>query len=510
MTRVEIDLNEDIISILNKLQNINDTGLDLYIPVGAAIFDNILNLKLLRKEMEKTGHVVHFITDDEVGNTLISMLDTDTSTSFMPEDFGNISMSSAGGLLSKIPAILGGLLPKAKVPAINSKALLLIPLVLALCAFGLYKRAGTLRADIKIVVASQSTARSISMKVKKDAESSEELSVLGGKAVSAVLVEKAESTTTGEKLVGEKSEGKVTIFNKTSDEVDLDEGTELNFDDGDEDLVFVLTEDITIPAIYEKDPTDPSSVLVPGEVEADIEASDIGAKFNIDGGETMGVEGYKRSELVAEVVEDLTGGKSETRKIVSEKDKTDLSTSTLSKVTAGAEEALKKNLSVGQKLIEGSSLVSIQKETYSKAVNEEAEKLELVMEVTVSGLTYSEDDLNDLLDKLVAKSMPEEYVISDEGRVVEVDVLGNTDSSILSSVEADLQVTSKTYVVPNISEDDLKDRLKGKSSQEAERIIGSLKDIRSYTVEIRGGIPLFKKVPKDIDKISIEITKSDD
>ena len=43
MTRVDIDLNEDIISILNKLQNINDVGLDLHIPVGAAIFDNIIS-----------------------------------------------------------------------------------------------------------------------------------------------------------------------------------------------------------------------------------------------------------------------------------------------------------------------------------------------------------------------------------------------------------------------------------------------------------------------------------
>jgi hypothetical protein len=143
-------------------------------------------------------------------------------------------------------------------------------------------------------------------------------------------------------------------------------------------------------------------------------------------------------------------------------------------------------------------------------VGDEVEKLELILEVSVSGLTYSEKDLVALLDELVEKSIPDEYVISEKDREIKVEFLGNTDSSVLSTTEADLQVTAKTFVVPNISMEEIKDKLKGKSTPEAEKVLGGLRGIESYEINIDGGLPLFNKIPTDAEKISLEIVKADE
>lgn len=510
MTRVDIDLNEDVISILSKLQNINDVGIDLNIPVGAAIFENILSLKLLKKELEKNGRVLHFTTEDEAGNTLIEMLDENTSPGFMPEDLGEFSMRPPVNIFSKVSSFLGRFVPRFNILALGGKKIFILGLMLLVGGFVLFKYVRSPKANIKIVVDSQLLARSVSIKVKKDVSTDQEQKILKGIGVSAAIVEQAEEDTTGEKLVGEKAEGEITIYNKTPEEMNLEKGEELSFKDDDEDLMFVLTEDVTIPPIAEKDPTDPATVLVPGQADVDVEAKDIGDKYNIDGSETIEFENYKKAELIATSKDSFTGGKSETKKVVSNEDITNISIKLLDTIKGNSEGVLKKELSKSQELISGSVSVIVQKEEFSNESGDEATKIKLVQEVLVTGLAYSNEDLEDLLDDLIDKFVPEEYVISDEDKEIKVEILGNTDSSILSSSEADLQVTVKTYVVPKISEEDLKDKLRGKNLEEAQKVIGSVRSIKTYELNISPSIPFFKKIPKDSGRISVEIIKADD
>ena len=123
------------------------------------------------------------------------------------------------------------------------------------------------------------------------------------------------------------------------------------------------------------------------------------------------------------------------------------------------------------------------------------------------GLTHLSKDLNDLLDELVEEFIPEGYVLSDKEREVSAEVLGNSTDSILNSSEADIQVTLKTFIVTDIDENQLKDDLKGKSPQEAQKIIGGIRNINSYEFNLTKGIPFFSKVPTDKDKINISIER---
>ena len=63
MTQVEVELHDDAVSILNKLKNINDTGIELVVPDGAVILENMVNLKLLKTWVEESGKTLHFLTN---------------------------------------------------------------------------------------------------------------------------------------------------------------------------------------------------------------------------------------------------------------------------------------------------------------------------------------------------------------------------------------------------------------------------------------------------------------
>ncbi len=76
--------------------------------------------------------------------------------------------------------------------------------------------------------------------------------------------------------------------------------------------------------------------------------------------------------------------------------------------------------------------------------------------------------LYDVLEKYI----PEGYEVRGADKSLKVTVLGNTDSTILNSQEADLQVTAKTQVVPVIDEVELKKELAGKKLVDASESVG--------------------------------------
>ena len=75
MTKLSLEIHDDVISTIYKIKNINDSGIELEIPEQSVLFDNILNLKLIQKEAGRFGATINFVTHDENGNNLIQMLE---------------------------------------------------------------------------------------------------------------------------------------------------------------------------------------------------------------------------------------------------------------------------------------------------------------------------------------------------------------------------------------------------------------------------------------------------
>jgi hypothetical protein len=361
------------------------------------------------------------------------------------------------------------------------------------------------KAYATVTVSSQPLIRSITVKVLPNSPTDADKKILSGAAVSVDVSDSDQLTPTGTKLVGKKATGTVTLYNATSSDITLKKGTQLTYKkDSSHSYIFDTADSVTIPRTTTDNSTTPPTITS-GSADVDITADDIGDAYNIAKGKSLSVKSYDTGDLKGSAKSDFSGGSSQSVTIVAAADYTNLSQKLATTNKQQAESAIQNKVSSDQKLIDGSVSTKITGETYSAKVGDQTDTLKLDQTVTATGLVYNTSDVNSLVDKLVSNFVQSGYILAKKDREISVAVLGNSSQSVVSSTEADIQVTVKTYVMPNVTEAGLKKDLAGKSAEDAQKVLGSIPNVDSYEFKVTPGIPFFQKVPKDLNRIIVTI-----
>lgn len=71
---IYLEPDEEITSVVDKLGEAKEKSLGLVIPKGAAILQSVVNLKLLKKEAEKSGKEIAIITADKIGRNIAAQV----------------------------------------------------------------------------------------------------------------------------------------------------------------------------------------------------------------------------------------------------------------------------------------------------------------------------------------------------------------------------------------------------------------------------------------------------
>lgn len=514
MTKIDIEIFDSIITVVNKIKNVNDSGVELNIPEGAVLFENVLNLKLLEKEADKLDKTLHLNTNDVHGIALIKSIN-EVETEFSPkedfitQDFEIPQAKKGKGFKFKIPSVSAIKLKTPKLPkaALKGKALITFMLIILGMGFLGYQLIWKVpKATAKIVVKSQPLIKSVEITAITGGKNSAKEKTLAGYEISAVITKTGSADATGEKIIGDKADGEIRIYNRTDADIEFKKGLTVTFKD-DGDLEFTLNNSVTVVAETLQDPLDPTSPSIPGEASVDVTAKDIGKKYNIDSDETLEFEDYKKSDVFAISSKDFSGGNSDTIKVVTKKDMDTLSVNVFDEAQNLVEDTLKNKRVEGKKYIKGSAQAIIQNEAFNAKVGDEKENIELTQELLATGISYSKKDLESMLDEMLQDFVPQDFVLSTQDKDIKVEVLGNSDGTILTSTKADLQVTIKSYVVPDIDEKEVKKDLLGKTTKEAQKILGGIKNIKTYELIISPNIPFFQRFPQNEENISIEIKK---
>ncbi|HSX39832.1 MAG TPA: hypothetical protein VLI92_04570 [Candidatus Saccharimonadales bacterium] len=520
MVDVNLEIHDDVISVINKIKDLNDAGVSLNIPEGSVLFDNILNLKLLKKEADKSGKTLSFQTEDLAGQNLLTMLNEE-------EGGNNVQDFSINETPTETVTSLGTETPQSgrprrsftvpKMPAMTlpqvafSKKYLVIAAVVLFVLLGVFLLTRAPKATAKIVVNSSPLTKSVTIKAIVGSATDPTTKTIRATTLSTDLSDSVTETATGTKLIGKTAKGSITIYNKTDAEREFKKGATLSYKKDGTTLKFVLTETATVPARTQDDP-DPlhpeTITYTSGQTDFKAEGAAVGTDYNITSGKSLDVDGKSASDFSGKTATDFTGGASQTVKAIAEADKTKAATELLNTLTSKGETTLKSKLGSDQKLIAGSLKVTPSTQSFNHLVGDQADSITLTQTVTIQGLTYFQADVEGLLTKLSDGFVPDGYVLSDKDKQIDVQALGQTDTSVLTSTQADLQVTIKTYIVPNITEDTIKDQLAGKSVDEAKRILGGIKNIKTYEFSINPSIPFLQKVPKDKNKIFVTIERN--
>ncbi|MBP7842944.1 hypothetical protein KA017_02985 [Candidatus Woesebacteria bacterium] len=306
--------------------------------------------------------------------------------------------------------------------------------------------------------------------------------------------------TTGIKIVGETAKGKVAVYNKTNAVKIFDKGTVLKSGD----ISFVLDEQITVASASAKQGGEDY-----GRQDVAITASKIGAEGNIAKGAELTIASYDKNTYTAFVIDsDLLGGSSREVRVVAQKDLDELLKDLREELLKKINQEFSDESGNGKYILPSKSIVS-EKVKYDSEIEKEAESLKLDLEIEVEAVTYSGGDLKPVAQEILAKEMPANYVLED----VDPQILSSPSQTDLDKLESEavvsIEANISSYAIPQLSEEELKKEIAGKSVSEAAQILDAKEEISKTTFTVVPGFlsSFVKKVATSIDKIKITFVK---
>ena len=308
----------------------------------------------------------------------------------------------------------------------------------------------------------------------------------------------AEAKATGTKTIGTPAKGRVAIVNRDTAEKKYFAGTVITPASGPA-TQFTLDAAATIsasPLGCGANPSPPCS-----EAAVDVTAKAIGEEGNLAAGTVFKVGNADVNLVFAVNGTNFTGGTSKKVTVISSDDQKKAKEDLIKKMEEKAKKDLEeKNPDIV--IAEGGLENTVVDEAYSNKIDEEAQDFRVTLKLKFTARVFSEKDLKDLLIASISDSLPAGYSVDQERSVVESEVLEKLgeDLKVLGKIKAEL--------VPDIPVEDIKKNLAGKNFNEADQYLKSL----GYEFEVKVNPPIFRifgTMPYSGKRIEIKISQKD-
>ncbi len=268
----------------------------------------------------------------------------------------------------------------------------------------------------------------------KATQSDPEKLILKAKLVTQSYTQKGLDVTTGEKTIGEKAKGKVTIFNKTTEVKTFESGTQLVANG----LTFSLDETVKVAsASVVPNTSGDGETKEYGKAQVSVTAVKIGQEGNLNKDTALKVANYGEDTYSAVVAETLTGGESKDVQVVTAADKANLAKTVQEEIKKQAKLDFEEKSNNGIHYIL-TNQIKVDKSEYDHEIDTEAETLNLTLTATVTAVEYSKEDLKPLAQEYLTSLVPAGFKLVDK------------NPEILSSPKESSQ-SSKVVLEANLS-----------------------------------------------------------
>lgn len=485
MQRISLEIYTSVYDAVKIIRDVADQRVEMNIPVGSVLLDNILSLRIIEEAAKRQGKQVSFSTNDPLGKNLIRILNGETE---------EVTIRAKEQVLSPVTRTAISR-PKFKMPAlpvIPGRLSIIIPVLLILFSgLSILFLLRQHKADITLYFSPQLQTKSVKVKVADGRRTDPEASILSGLKITKSVDASLTANATGTKIEGEKAAGEVTLYNSTIEDITLKKGTLLTYKGKNESLIFVTNTSVTVPKRTDVSP----DTITKGSVVVAVIAEAVGESYNIKKDKDLAVKGYKSSELTAVTSKDFKGGLSKEVKIVTQSDITRLQESLSQAVTSKVSDTIKNSAAAGFIYVEKSEKIVSNNTVINNKVGDEKDTLSGSITAQVEALTYSKAEMSDLMNKLSQSLVPSGYEFHSYNNDLTVGVLGKSDSSVLSPTEADLQVTLRFNTSPKIDQQKIFSDIKGKSMNEAEKILSAINNVEKVEINVRPNLPFFRNIP---------------
>ncbi len=346
------------------------------------------------------------------------------------------------------------------------------------------------RAKITILVSPKNIEKTLDLTLVESLDIQDlENYILPASAITARVTGEESISTTGSKTVGDKAAGEVTLRNGTAKEITLDEGSFITSSQG---YIFTLSEDVTIPKA-----DSPSS---PGTANAKIQAEKIGSDYNLPSDESFSVSNYPKSEVDAIASTEIAGGSSREIRVVSEDDINSLENKLVRKLIEKGKKDLSLKTAASQVLIEDVLDHSVTSKDFNHKKGDEADSLNLSMELSVSSVVLKKEILTSLAQSLLENQIPSGFSLKEDQIKYNFKLLNreNNEWSVESTIAANL--------LPQINTDNIVKKVSGKYPPKAEEFLSQIPGFNKATVKVNPALPgRLGNIPFIKSHISIEV-----
>lgn len=293
---------------------------------------------------------------------------------------------------------------------------------------------------------------------------------------------------TGKKNVGDPAKGSVTIYNKTLGAQSLSKGTTLTSGS----LEFTLDADVVVASASED-----LGGRTYGKATAAITASQIGANSNMPANTVFTIKGFLSDEVTGNNPQALTGGTSREVTVVSRADYDALVVAAQKDLVDQAKQGLTASVGGTAKLIEDTIATAVTEKSFAQELDQEATQLSGKVTLTISGISYSDDDIKTLLKAFIAKDIPQGFTLSESRTQVSL-----TNVKVQKNGKITATATIKSDAVPTVDIAAIQKNLAGKKISDAEKYLRTMPGIAGMEVSFRMSFGN-KRLPINAKNISV-------
>jgi hypothetical protein len=328
--------------------------------------------------------------------------------------------------------------------------------------------------------------------------SSASMSAVAATAVSVDDTLDKEVPTTGVKIIGDKAQGKVTIYNHTNQTKSFPANTKLALGK----LIYTTLEAVSVASASTQFNSTGSSTTF-GTTDVKISADKIGIEYNVDKNQQFSIANFDTSSYTASNVDPLSGGSSREIQAVAAKDIDAAASELLAAATSELKDKLLAQANDTTLVFPAASAVSKSKSS-SEAVGNEAKFTKVQVTAELAGVTVSSQALADAAPQLLGEAIP-------AGLHVEVSSVKLENPTVQTTGPNGTWTVSGTLTAKAVGTVDAEKMLQDITRQfvaRAQTIIEAAAPTDSVTITIRPTWArwLFPRLPAQVDRINLTIS----
>lgn len=294
------------------------------------------------------------------------------------------------------------------------------------------------------------------------------------------------TAATGKKDVGTSAKGAVTIFNSSSETVNISAGTKII---SSNNLEFTLDNSINLASASSSvDQSTLVRTIKPSSETVNVTANQLGKESNLPSGSKFTVGNFDNTDVLAKNDNPFSGGTKKTVTVVSKDDSGKLTSDLIKQLKNDAKEDLQKQLGQNKILLPIFIAEDLGQNSLNAKVGDEVNQVTLTGTVEYKGIAYEKSDMITFSKSLLSKDVPSNQVVDYNN--IKTDVL---DIKTIDDEEVQANLDLKSLLLPKIDENKLTTGLKGKSFKEAESIIYRMSQVANVSIKLSPNLPFLPK-----------------